>query len=397
MVGLLLAVPGGCTSAGSFACSDHDECANGSVAGWCEVDGYCSFPDDACPSGRRYGNGPERRQGTCVNDSPSAQTGSSTTSATAEPTASETLDPDPSSTSGPVSAGPSSTTEPTPTTSEATTGEPSCVPCEIGEPCTADEQCASGLCDGNQCVLPASCAQIVDGTSEGIHDIDPDGAGGEAAFAVRCDAATDGGGWTLIGSVVNDGQRNWDTLEVFLDASVLGEPMQAESADFKGPAWSKLAADDLLVRTDEYAVAWSGVLGGRSFAQLVGDEWDDAACSTTFLAGTPPYAENLDDAQQAMFDLLVRPRDSNSTCWPDAGEGTVIAFTLQVNWTNGLGNRPGGATGWGSHDLSLLNLANLAPVECDPSVYPCNPAGYAGNASCYEVDCKSSYATLWVR
>lgn len=42
-----------CT-ASAFQCTEADDCA-GRPGGVCETTGYCSFPDDECPSGRRYG------------------------------------------------------------------------------------------------------------------------------------------------------------------------------------------------------------------------------------------------------------------------------------------------------------------------------------------------------
>ena len=37
-----------------FTCSDESECVLDGVQGFCEGSGYCSFPDNACPSGARY-------------------------------------------------------------------------------------------------------------------------------------------------------------------------------------------------------------------------------------------------------------------------------------------------------------------------------------------------------
>lgn len=51
-LGLLLGV--GCPG-GAFLCESDDACQQGSVSGLCQPSGYCSFPDDACPSGQRYG------------------------------------------------------------------------------------------------------------------------------------------------------------------------------------------------------------------------------------------------------------------------------------------------------------------------------------------------------
>ncbi len=44
----------GC-DAGVFLCEQHDDCAWGDRAGVCQVSGYCSFGDDSCDSGQRYG------------------------------------------------------------------------------------------------------------------------------------------------------------------------------------------------------------------------------------------------------------------------------------------------------------------------------------------------------
>ncbi len=40
---------------GAFACTDDSECEPG-IGGRCEPSGFCSFPDDACDSGYRYGD-----------------------------------------------------------------------------------------------------------------------------------------------------------------------------------------------------------------------------------------------------------------------------------------------------------------------------------------------------
>ena len=47
-------VVSGCSQP-SFSCEDASACMQGSDVGFCEPNGYCSFPDEACPSGRRYG------------------------------------------------------------------------------------------------------------------------------------------------------------------------------------------------------------------------------------------------------------------------------------------------------------------------------------------------------
>ncbi|MFN3198295.1 MAG: fibrinogen-like YCDxxxxGGGW domain-containing protein [Bradymonadia bacterium] len=63
--------------------------------------------------------------------------------------------------------------------------------------------CASAA----QAQTPSSCASIVrNGLSngDGVYTIDPDGAGGNAAFDVYCDMTTDGGGWAMLYNSVGD-------------------------------------------------------------------------------------------------------------------------------------------------------------------------------------------------
>ena len=45
----------GCVDAGPFRCESAAECRDDGMEGACEADGFCSFPDPSCGSGRRYG------------------------------------------------------------------------------------------------------------------------------------------------------------------------------------------------------------------------------------------------------------------------------------------------------------------------------------------------------
>ncbi|MFN3198303.1 MAG: fibrinogen-like YCDxxxxGGGW domain-containing protein [Bradymonadia bacterium] len=58
-----------------------------------------------------------------------------------------------------------------------------------------------------QAQTPTSCSSIVNNglsNGDGVYTIDPDGAGGNAAFDVYCDMTTDGGGWAMLYNSVGD-------------------------------------------------------------------------------------------------------------------------------------------------------------------------------------------------
>jgi Concanavalin A-like lectin/glucanases superfamily len=59
-----------------YVCTEDEQCATGQLVGLCQGDGRCSFPDDACPSGQRYGDHVGSMAGECV--APMAGTESTT-------------------------------------------------------------------------------------------------------------------------------------------------------------------------------------------------------------------------------------------------------------------------------------------------------------------------------
>ncbi|MCA9707361.1 MAG: hypothetical protein KDK70_16020 [Myxococcales bacterium] len=123
-----------CSGSELFACAQSDQCVLDGQLGTCEPDGYCSFPDEACDSGRRYGDlAPAGLASTCVPVDP----GSTSTTAPAESTApppttsgapSTSLPPPDGSTSTPPdsSSGPEPTSS-TDTAADSSSGEPNVV------------------------------------------------------------------------------------------------------------------------------------------------------------------------------------------------------------------------------------------------------------------------------
>jgi len=76
-LGLLVAA---CSPADEFPCDADAQCLDHGIAGVCQEPGWCSFPDDACPSGQRFGDhAGDGLARTCVPDGGTSTDGPSTT------------------------------------------------------------------------------------------------------------------------------------------------------------------------------------------------------------------------------------------------------------------------------------------------------------------------------
>jgi hypothetical protein len=273
-----------------------------------------------------------------------------------------------------------------------------------------DDDCDGDADDGvlgTDSACPAiSCAEIIaddPSAGDGSYYLEGPTAG---TFQAWCDMTADGGGWTLIGSVVNEvlvtgsHDRNWDSLAVWTDASTFGTIAGRQGADYKSEAFADIPGDDFLIHTDEYSFAFYNVVGDVEFSTFLADEYDASTCSTTFLASGADWSENLSAAQESMHSFVVHPWDNNASCFPNGNESAMIGFQLATCcWTPGVGNTPSGQATWDDYDLSLLRLAHLNPSTCSAGSYPCNDLGYENPNSnnCYDTSCKSTYAEMYVR
>ena len=239
---------------------------------------------------------------------------------------------------------------------------------------------------------------------------DPGSAGGDGLYWLEeglttyqawCDMTRDGGGWTLAASVVNDGNRSWDSVAVWTDDTTLGDVTLSTTADHKSIAFSAVAGDDLLIVTDEYAFSFNSVLSGADFAAFMDGEYNPSSCSTDILASGSDFSEGLSTAAAEFMSLVVGGLDSNASCFPGPAENAMLTLQLaNCCAVFGLGNTPAGSSGWETYDNSLMSLATISTVACDPSGgYPCNDNGWWHSISsfCFDSSCKTAYGQVYVR
>jgi hypothetical protein len=111
---VLAALATGCRPQSSFECTVDAQCSKSNVQGTCEENGFCSFPDPTCPSGRRFGDLAGDLANMCVpsqfdTDEPMSTSNPDPSSSSSTTGASETT-PAESSSSGDTSTSTTSTT-----------------------------------------------------------------------------------------------------------------------------------------------------------------------------------------------------------------------------------------------------------------------------------------------
>ena len=100
-------------------------------------------------------------------------------------------------------------------------------------------------CDGDDPDVCTNCDELLSAgnTSDGLYDIDPDGAsGGLTQVEVWCDMSTSGGGWTLVQRTVwdwSDSSLLWDSYADWHDTTV-GSAQEGKAFRLAGEAWSSL-------------------------------------------------------------------------------------------------------------------------------------------------------------
>jgi hypothetical protein len=267
-----------------------------------------------------------------------------------------------------------------------------------------DEDCDGStdegvLGSGASCAASSCAAVLADQPSATDDTYTLEGDSG-AVFDAWCDMTKNGGGWTLVGSIVNEGSRSWNSYAVFTDTSTFGAYTTAQTADHKGEAWHDIPGDDLMVQTAGYDMSFDAVLDGWSLADFIADEYDSTTCSQSYIADGADWSDGLTADQAAAQNVIVRPLDSNAGCFPGTNEQVILGFQAATCcWVGGAGNTPGGQVQWRTHDGSFVQASTMSVTTCSASTYPCNANGKVlrDSSFCYDASCKETWAELYVR
>jgi hypothetical protein len=244
----------------------------------------------------------------------------------------------------------------------------------------------------SETLAPTSCQET---DAQGITTIELAGQ----LERVFCQQTVDGGGWTLIGSFINnDGARTWNTAASLQDATTFGSLDSHLTADYKATAYGSLPGRSILVVTEEYAFAFHDLFASQTFATFATSMWP-TTCSTAWLREGPSFTQGLTTEQANALGIIVLPLDTNDgDCFPN-GQAAAIAFLSGPLHNNGLGNstqQPIGGEAWAGLDMSLPNLASFTVSPC-AGTYPCNTNGLTKTWDDYGEFVKAQRALLFIR
>ena len=172
--------------------------------------------------------------------------------------------------------------------------------CDDGENGTVDRCSESTKMCANTVVMDCDdLLQTSPETPSGVHYIDPDGAGGNAAYQAYCDMTTRGGGWTLVAKILGPGASQggassahvWEYNSVhWTTVGSLGEPTPSLSqADAKYRAFNELPGTEIMLAASADEPVMASVLS-ISFSSLI-DLFENSPEGT---AVTPSPADDLD-------------------------------------------------------------------------------------------------------